>query len=378
MKPIQEQTEKSLTSCDEEYETLINTAALGVVELAKNSTFRNTVHSKVAEQFDGDDEVLLKTLDGLVSNLSSNMRQSVLQHKDNIAQSPNLINYKNFQAFTTSEKLSEVVTGYTNCDKTRYVQIYIPCYEEVDLNSLPVIVIGYEEPDDCIIPGYQIQSDGSVKVINVDETFACDNLVWVVSVNERVDDSGVVYAMTVSDEEFQPDGGVDFRVNDKEIKVDSVRISDKKECWLCGKAEVSFVSLHANSCAISGNAFAGYDFISIGKNDLNKWKNISTSNGLAYMGLSPENPFNAGECMGFVLYECDASTNNNQKSWTYWTCASGGSVTLYYYSKNTPYGGSGAARHCYNDFGNTSSWTQLPVFFSWSDADLRLEGRKVN
>jgi hypothetical protein len=381
MKPAKgqtEQTEKTLTSCDEEFETVVNTAALGVIELAKSSSFRNTVHSKVAEQFDGDDEVLLKTLNGLVSNLSENMRQSAVLHKDNIALSPNLVNYKNFQTYTTSEKLSSVVTGYSNCGKTRYVQIYIPCYDEVDLSSVPVVVIGYEEPEDCTIPGYQIQPDGSVKVINVDEAFACDNLVWVVSVNERVDALGAVSIKTVDDANIQDGDVVGLRVNDKEIKVDSVRISDKKECWLCGKAEVSFVSLQATGCAIAGNAFLGQDFISIGKSDLDKWKNISTSNGHAYMALSPENPLNDGECMGFLLYECDNDTNNNEKTWTYWTCASGGSVTLTYFSKNSPYGGSGIGRHCYASFGSTTSWTQLPIFFSWNDADLRLEGRKVN
>jgi hypothetical protein len=361
--------------CDEESDGVVNTAALGIVELAKNASFRTIVHNKIQEQFDGDDDVLLKTLSGLVPNMVETMRQSVLSHKDNITLSPNLSSYKNFQTFTTTAQVTHVVSGYINCSNTIYTQIYIPFIGQVNLNSMPVIAIGYKDVDDCVVPGYQIQFDGEVKLINVDEDFAKNNLVWVVSINERVNQTGVVESPTVST--LNSTEGVDYREGKKEVKVDSVKIFDKKECWLCGKAEVSFVGLQAKGCDISGGAFAGYDFISIGNSDLNKWKKIAYSNGVGYMALDPENPLSPSECLGFVLYEKDHSKKKWEQKWTFSTCASGGSVDLYYYSKQTPYGGSGIGQYCYSDFTNHTTWTQLPVSFSWTDADLRLEAIRI-
>jgi hypothetical protein len=373
-----DQTTASRIDCDEEFDAVVNSAALGVVELAKSSSFRSLVHSKIQEEFDGDADVLLKTLASLTPNMVETMRQSATTHKDNIQLGVDLLNYKNFQTYTTTEKMNSVVNGFNNCSNTLYTQIYIPFFDKVDHNAVPVIVIGYEETDDCIAPAYQILPNGQVKVINVDENFAQNNLVWVVSVNERVTPSGVVAVKTVDESAFTNGGGVESREVRKIVKVDSVMISDKKECWLCGKAEVSFVALHANNCTLQGQAFAGYDFISIGNNDLNTWKKIAYSNGLSYMALDPENPLLSSECLGFVLYEKDHSKKKWENTWTFSTCASGGSVDLYYYSKQTPYGGSGISKYCYADFTNNTSWTQLPVFFSWTSAGLRLEAMKLN
>ncbi|MFM9949010.1 MAG: hypothetical protein ACKV1O_13805, partial [Saprospiraceae bacterium] len=114
LKPSKESTEKSGFDCDEEFDGVVNTAALGMVELAKSSSFRSLVHARVAEQFDEDHEVLLRTLNSSMEGLSETMRQSVILHRNSIGLSPNLINYKNFQSFTTSEELTSVVTGFNN------------------------------------------------------------------------------------------------------------------------------------------------------------------------------------------------------------------------------------------------------------------------
>ena len=132
----------------------------------------------------------------------------------------------------TENEIIEAIRGIDYNQTTLYSQIYIPFIEEHTYNDKPVLVIAYEETDDCIARGYQIIGDKINEVI-VDETFARENLVWVISINERVDENGD-YIREMVDPRGQNGNNGGSRMDEKSVKVKEVYISDKKECWLCG------------------------------------------------------------------------------------------------------------------------------------------------
>jgi hypothetical protein len=273
----------------------------------------------------------------------------------------------------TENEIIEAIRGIDYNQTTLYSQIYIPFIEEHTYNDKPVLVIAYEETDDCIARGYQIIGDKINEVI-VDETFARENLVWVISINERVDENGD-YIREMVDPRGQNGNNGGSRMDEKSVKVKEVYISDKKECWLCGDGEISFIAIKANSCSQSNpGVFYGRDFIAIKNNDLFSWQ--STNSGLSYM-TSTSDPLTPSEGIGFIYYEKDNKKKSWNRSWTMPGCQ--GNLTVYYYSKQTPYGGTWFTMD-YSDFTNSSSWTDYPYNSNWNwiGNQIRIEGRKIN
>jgi hypothetical protein len=57
--PTQNPQSQQRDETDDRLNATINSIALGMVKAAQNNSFRNFVHGKAADQFDGDDNVLL-------------------------------------------------------------------------------------------------------------------------------------------------------------------------------------------------------------------------------------------------------------------------------------------------------------------------------
>ncbi len=230
------------------YESMVKTAAVGVFELAKNQTFRSKINDLIALQFDDDDNTLLKTVFQEVQNdnidMISEFQNSINLWKQTVEKIDQIENtkYKNVVIYTDEDKINGVISGFNYHTKNKvYIQIYIPFIELVDLNSTPTIVLGME--DECNSDGYVILDD-EISVINVDEEFARNNLVWVISVNETVDNEGKVPNPLYweNDSSQGPTGTVNPRISlDNAVNLSKIKITHKKECWLCGKAEVSII-----------------------------------------------------------------------------------------------------------------------------------------
>lgn len=359
---------------DYEYDASINSIGLGLVNLTKNEDFRKLVFEECLKTFDGDYNVLLKSLEKSYdenfmtdNSFLDEINSSFSAFKSQTMENENL-------TLKTEDEIVKAIRGIDYNQTTLYSQIYIPFIEEHTYNDKPVLVIAYEETDDCIARGYQIIGD-KINEISVDETFARENLVWVISINERVDENG---NYTRVEPPRDPNGGNgNSRMDEKWVKVKEVYISDKKECWLCGDGEISFAAIKATSCSQSNpSVFYGRDFIAIKNNDLFSWQ--STGSGLSYM-TSSSDPLTPSEGIGFIFYEKDANKSKWNRNWTMPSCQSGGGMTAYYYSKQTPYGGTWFTMN-YSEFTNSSSWTDYPYNSNWNwiGNQIRIEGRKIN
>lgn len=147
-----------------------NALIKAVAQLSKDNSFKNDITLKVANKFDGDYNVLLKDID-------KNKRDA----------------------------LSTILAEFQN--KGLYPQIYIPNFEEkqvlaksraslVPSSNKRVYVVNALDALDSqeYFNAYYIDNNNKLVAANfqIDEDFANNNEVWVISNNERVNSSGEV------------------------------------------------------------------------------------------------------------------------------------------------------------------------------------------
>ncbi len=116
-------------------------------------------------------------------NLATAMNNSIVSHKN--ALTPIGHDYDNYEAFTGVPTLVDVMDGFVWEDQHYFLQLYIPFVEDVDLTEIPVICFGHQEVESTI--GFKLNAQNQVQVIAVDEAYAKQHLVWIVSINEVVE-----------------------------------------------------------------------------------------------------------------------------------------------------------------------------------------------
>jgi hypothetical protein len=141
----------------------------GLKNLYQQTDFKRFLYNEVESRFDGDYNVLI----------------------DKISKS-----YPENESLKSGH--TEQAIRFFN-EKKSFPQVYIPFYEKLKsedkLNkSDPVIVIYTDEIETGEYPGYQFDKNGNLTRLNflIDENYAQNNEVWVISVNERVDGAGNV------------------------------------------------------------------------------------------------------------------------------------------------------------------------------------------
>ncbi|MGI6338684.1 MAG: hypothetical protein ACOXZV_04810 [Bacteroidales bacterium] len=135
--------------------------------LMQEAEFKSYVYDEIEKKFDGDYNVLFKNVEN---------------------------KFPSAEILKSEESKSS--KGYFDNLK-RYPQIYIPFFEELKRNGKlgkksPVILIYTDEIESGEYPGYTLEKNGSLKRLNflIDEKYAENNEVWVLSLNERVDENG--------------------------------------------------------------------------------------------------------------------------------------------------------------------------------------------
>ncbi len=276
------------------------------------------MHNKASEQFDEDDNVLLKTIQEADSETNLDLITEVINGIDTY-QGQVINNTLDYGITNNETNISSGVLSYPyNEDNTFYFQIYIPYINQVDLNSMPVIAPEMDEDNDCKILGYQLNANGTVSVIELTESYASTHLVWIVSINETVDNNGT-QRLSIHKQETEKTHERGFFY--KEVFFNKIRISDKKECWLCGKAEVSFLAAQTQGCGVSFNdPEDSKPMKKVGNSDLNNWIVVSggasiVSHILAYdPAIYPGHGFfDETEFLHYLVYEKDAGTIANTK-----------------------------------------------------------------
>ncbi len=126
--------------------------------------FRKFVYAEIDKKFDGDFNVLTKTIE------------------------------ENYCAKSKKEYSKE---SFSTINNKKYPQIFIPYYEELYKKGKigiqdPVIVIYVDENENDKYEGFLLKRNGQIQKLNflISEEYARNNEVWVISVNERVGENG--------------------------------------------------------------------------------------------------------------------------------------------------------------------------------------------
>ncbi len=148
-----------------------------ILQCSKYENVRNTIYSNIENKFDGENEVLIKTL----------IEKKVIS------------NNSEFVSSTDLENIGINLAAFKNIESQNYFpQIFIPFYDELKAkgklnDGSPIIVpfvSGTENLNGYI--GYTLNSNFKIEKLNflIDEVFAQNNEVWVISLNEKVNSDG--------------------------------------------------------------------------------------------------------------------------------------------------------------------------------------------
>ncbi len=149
------------------------------------------------------------------------------------------------------KKFTEAVNAFKNIDGTDFFpQIYIPFYEELKAEKMnsnarvlttdsdPVIVLFSGDDSQDVFPAYQLSDSGELEEAGfmVDEEFAMNNEVWVISLNERYFGDETDLAETGA-----PSNG--RTVASPSAIVDQIKCKCHKESWAAGASEVHIITI---------------------------------------------------------------------------------------------------------------------------------------
>lgn len=305
--PITQTISGTLTFTDDEekYDRVIETVAYGLLDLSQIGTFRDIVNEEIAKQFDGDDNVLLKTL-------SEKCQAKGIDLKAVMALSLNKYNKKELVPL-----LEEAINGVSYFGRTIYPQVFIPFINDVNINTNPVIALNYTDEDtlNTIISvnngtgsgvGGNTASKGKATA-----TSAQLNLHWVVSVNETVGNDGRI---AIRETPIDP---VPIRATLTpgrkywHLEFRRIWIDQKKEGWGNGRADISFIANHYKpGCA--KDEIASLPMMKVANADLHTWLDPGASNCsacathvIAAWEDDPRRLWEDNESIPVLIYEAD-------------------------------------------------------------------------
>ncbi|RMG30075.1 MAG: hypothetical protein D6730_02900, partial [Bacteroidetes bacterium] len=269
---------------DTHYNIVLETLVYGLLELSKDKAFRELVIGEVRKQFDGDYNVLLRTLNEVCKAERINLRSE-------FEQSINRYSLANKEAYL--QLSDEAILGFDYNGEKAYPQIYIPFFEQINLDEEPILVLNLDNGEPTA-PAYRLNKSGALEEIWVDESYAQKHHIWVISMNETVGSEADIARLVHNGNELPRDSekirpsetasaSREWNVSVGPIFIHRIYITDKKESWLNGKAEVSYVSNqfympNPASYYYPCTTFAPYNgipFKKVGSGDLNKWITIS-------------------------------------------------------------------------------------------------------
>jgi len=166
------ETNEQVTNKEVINKTEANLLVSSIAKLSIQKDFKDLVYQEINKKFDGDDNTLLNNLNSLIKS-------------------------KNLKSANLSNDYENIVSSLNA--KGLYPQIYIPHYEESKLKSSkiedsPVYIIDALSTPDSVesFQAIYVNSNGEIEETSflIDESFANENEVWVISFNERVNHEG--------------------------------------------------------------------------------------------------------------------------------------------------------------------------------------------
>jgi hypothetical protein len=333
------------------YDSVLIALNWGLIDLSQNLIFRDSVHTGCSRQFDGDYNVVTRAIAEVWPTFQQDLEASIVNHYSK----PNdLLKYVPF-----------IIDGFDYFDGKAFPQIYVPNLNSINLNSHPMLCLNLN--DDAILPGLKLVNN-NILFDDIDESYASENLVWVLSCNETLlteqdyldidslkvviasgspySDTTVVSSTQGSSQRVVNDLNLDYTPENKQknkatkevsVTLREVKVTTKKENWGNGRADISFVGGQWNdNCQIE--TYSGIKMTKIKENQLNTWRQLGTPNIVAGF-LYPYTTYTEDENAWALVYEYD----RRQKWGRSWNPNSFDGInecnhTFPYVSKETPYG----------------------------------------
>lgn len=245
---------KSVDDVMEYAQNELDRLSQAMVGLIENQNFISVLHSKVDEMFDGDYNVLFTDLIEACDQANINLVYEMKLYYHSIGGDSSLIDPLG---------VFQDINGYNY-----YPQIYIPEFEDNnwDPENLP-IVCPYNGDDVDVIEGYSKDGLGAIRqIFNIEEDDATLWQIWIISINEDVDNNGYIDEITdintgatiLSNDEPSLDGdGITINA-----AIDKIRIKDRKESWPGGKSEIAIRLLAAYTSIYDIKPGLGYGTLS--------------------------------------------------------------------------------------------------------------------
>lgn len=162
-----------------------------ILSFSDDKSFKDSCYFHVGQQFDGDNNALIKTLTDKYSYQGKSF--------SDIASSQ-------LSGLYSSATIYSALMAFMNIDSRNfYPQVYIPFFQELKSQGLlgvsePILIISaIDQPNEYSFDGFQFINGKIVKLnFKIDETFASKNEVWVISLNERVNNDGLIKEHSLS------------------------------------------------------------------------------------------------------------------------------------------------------------------------------------
>ncbi|MEZ5046073.1 MAG: hypothetical protein R2831_03685 [Chitinophagaceae bacterium] len=234
------------------YDNMITTVVYGIVNLTDNAEFKAVLNSEINKKFDGDDNVLLKTLSEECElqgiNLEQLMTNSLLLNNKQ-----ELVQY-----------LHDAINGFQYFEDTLYTQVFIPFRDDKDIiNTISPVCMNFEDED--VMEALK-KANTSILSVEIGEADAQNNTTWVVSVNETVSNKG-----TIGNGKPKMGGSNTRSAGDIPLWVSKINISDKKEGWGNGRAEISHITYIIRPSCIRNDFLLALPFCKLANAELNQW-----------------------------------------------------------------------------------------------------------
>lgn len=263
--------------------------------LSKSESARSNIYKLVQNQFDGDYNVLFKDI-----------------LDDNSIEPSARLESLNNHSKVTKEDINEALSSFLGIEDSMnyYPQIYIPFYEEMSASGKlgsedPVIIVHLSDTTGNSFTGFQSSDDNDLITTDflVDESFAQNHEVWVLSINERVDNNGNVkelYKKSVQN------GRTQVVVRGL---IDRMKITCMKESWTSGSLEVELVAVSTWYGAVNPQTGELNDYNEVGRVPLAYWPRKSVNRGswrTVGFPIAPDLETDIwGDYYCYVIYEYD-------------------------------------------------------------------------
>jgi hypothetical protein len=286
---------------------------LGVLKSSNNEDFRNMVYSEIGKKFDGDNNVLIKTIEEKAQQLNISIVESIAQGMND----------------NSLVKAKESMNAFKNIDSKEYFpQVYIPFFDALKKEgkigkTSPTIIIfngDEKEANKNGLLGYMIDKKGKILTLqSIKENYAKQNEVWIISINERTvgTPQGIkLKGGRLADSKDINSSSKVASVNAWEWQMSEIKVLvDKDSGWLMGESEVCMKAvvdfLPVNGVSANYLYSSGYLFLAGLCKDEQKIANVGivrthkSTNNFKWSDIIGNDAYNGSKYMYYVIYEDD-------------------------------------------------------------------------